>query len=113
MYTDFLGLNPACAILVPMANGAALAQGCHDVLSVLGVMFRSSGMGEAFGCAITLGAHRIKTLHGHSDEGSYIRKVSRRCSGGVLYGAIPVDVGRDMALPSPSRSGNGLSRLPG
>ena len=78
------------------------------MLSAPGVMFGSSGMGEAFGYALTLGAHRIKTLHGHSDEGSYIRKVFRRCSGGVPYGAIPVDVGRDMALPSLGRSVKGF-----
>ena len=74
MYTDLLGLNAARAILVPTAAGAAMAQGCHDVLSALGVMFCSSGMGEAFGYAVALGVHRVKTLHGHSDEGSYIRR---------------------------------------
>ena len=97
MHTNLLGLMTAGASLVPTARGAALAQGCHDVLSVLGVMFCSSGMGEAFGYAVALGAHRVKTLHGHSDAGIYIRKVFRRSGAGVPYGAIPIDVGRDMA----------------
>ena len=62
MHTNLLGLMTAGASLVPTARGAALAQGCHDVLSVLGVMFRSSGMGKAFGYAVAMGAHRVKTL---------------------------------------------------
>ena len=85
----------------------ALVQGCLDVLSAPGVMFGSSGMGEAVGYTLTLSAHRVKTLHGHSEEGSHIRKVFRRCSGGVLYSAIPVDVGSDLALPSLGRSVRG------
>ena len=54
----------------------ALVQGCLDVLSAPGVMFGSRGMGEAVGYTLTLSAHRVKTLHGHSEEGSHIRKVS-------------------------------------
>ena len=52
MYTYLLGLTTAGVSLVPTARGAALAQGCHDVLSVLGVMFCSSGVGKAFGCCV-------------------------------------------------------------
>ena len=82
MYTDLLGLTTAGAILVPTARGAALAQGCHDVLSVLGVMFRSTGMGEAFGYAVVLDAHRVKMLHGFQMKVA----ISGRCSGGAVQG---------------------------
>ena len=99
MHTNLLGLMTAGASLVPTARGAALAQGCHDVLSVLGVMFCSSGMGEAFGYAVVLGAHRVNTLQEVRCRSTLWCDSDRR---------RPINVGRDMALPSLGRSVRGF-----
>jgi len=108
MYTDLLGVNSTGAVIVPVAQGAALAQGCHDALRILGAQFRACGKGAFFALAVSQGYHRIKTVHGHSDEGAYVRKVFRALEAGVPYGAVVTDIPQDNALPDPQRSIKGF-----
>jgi len=104
MYTDLLSVNMAGVVQVPNAQDAALAQGCHEALRILGAMFKACDKGAFFGLAIAQGVHRIKSVHGHTDEGAYVRDIFRRKESGVPYGAVIFDLDPDNALPSPQRS---------
>jgi len=104
MYTDLLAVNVAGVAQVPDAQHAALAQGCHEALRMLGALYKACGKGCAYAYAVTEGIHRVLSVHGHSDEGAFVRDVMRTREAGVPYGAIQYDIVPDNALPSPGRS---------
>lgn len=108
MYTDLLGVNLTGVVQVPNAQNAALAQGCHEALRILGAMFRSCNKGAMFGLAVAEGVHRILSVHGHSDEGAYARDVMRAKEAGIPYGAVVCDMDPDNSIPSPQRSVSGF-----
>jgi len=104
MYTDLLGVDVYNNVLVPTASNAALAQGCHEALRILGAQFRASGRGLFYALGVSQGVHRVKSVHGHSDEGAYVRDVFRAREAGIPYGAIVSDIAPDNAMPDPARS---------
>jgi hypothetical protein len=108
LYTDLLAVNQAGVIQVPDASDAALAQGCHEALRVLSAMFKACGKTAFFGLAVAEGLHKIKSLHGHTDEGAYVREVFRAGEAGLPFGAIALDMIPDNSIPTPQRCVSGF-----
>lgn len=108
VYTDLLGVGVDGVVQVPNAQNAALAQGCHEAIRILGAQFKACGKTAFFGLAVAEGWHSVKSLHGHTDEGAYVRDVFRACESGLPYGAIMMDTVPDNSIPTPQRSVSGF-----
>jgi hypothetical protein len=104
LFTDLLPVNQAGVVQIPNAQNAALAQGCHEASRIIGALYRACDKGAFYALAVAEGQHRISSVHGHTDEGAYVRDVMRATESGVPYGAIVTDMVPDNAIPSPKKS---------
>jgi hypothetical protein len=90
MYTDLLALDGNNVPQIMTYEDATLASGCVEALRILGALFRDNEAGPDYALAIVRGVHKVVSVAGHSDEGSYVRTVLRRTSYAVPSGAILV-----------------------
>lgn len=86
--SDVIAVNANGVVILAQPAGAILAQACNDALRVLLCMYDQAGAGGVAAYALTRGVHAMLTVHGHTDEGSYIRRVMRRESFSPPYGGV-------------------------
>lgn len=106
--TDVLSVTANGAVNMLQPTGSVLAMGCFQAVRVMMNMYSLSDEGSVAAFAVCTGVMKMITVNGHTDEGSYMRKVLRRTEFAPSYGAI-YSVGSDgyLGLPVPNVSSQG------
>lgn len=109
VYTDVVATNAAGAAIITEPAGAALAVGCVNALRILLSMYNVAGHGDVMAYAITKGIHSVLTVVGHSDEGGYMRDVTRALEYANPFGGVYCAFAEDfVGLPVPDVRNPGL-----
>jgi hypothetical protein len=67
--------------------------------------------GALFSFAVTVGVHRIMTVHGHTDEGGFMRDVLRSVNFGDSYGGLVMSVEPYTGIPLPHGGLSGFVKV--
>nr|UUG74267.1 MAG: putative coat protein [XiangYun toti-like virus 11] len=100
--TDYLAVdvNTNSPILHNFCN-AVLAEGCILALRYIAALYEVNGVSDMFSLALARGINRVTTISGHSDEGSFMRKVLRVGAFSRPYGFVSPLNGEASSLPMP------------
>lgn len=82
-------------------ENAELASGCVAMLQQLATQYNECGAGDVFAYAYSRGLTRVMTVVGHTDEGSFMRRVLRTGSFVTPYGGISCKMPKISTIPTP------------
>lgn len=103
--TDYLAvdINTNEPILCNYSN-SILAEGCILALRYIAALYELNGVSDMFSLAFARGINRVTTVSGHSDEGSFMRRVLRVGAFSRPYGFVSPLNGEASSIPMPRTS---------